>query len=65
MEDKYEDHGLSVNDAEEVASKVVEAADRLKVIHSACPGAVAEWGFELDGTSFNIRLSIPQEQQSQ
>lgn len=41
-----------------IGMKVVEMADRLRVMDAACPGAKASWGFEMDGQRFELSCSI-------
>lgn len=45
----------------EVGKKVIEMADRVKVMHALVPGAVAKWGFEIDGTAFDVAVTVRQE----
>lgn len=41
-----------------IGTKVVEMADRLQEMNAACPGAVARWGFEMDGVRFELSCVI-------
>lgn len=44
-----------------VGTKVIEMADRVKVMNAACPGAVASWGFEENGTRYMVKVTVDQE----
>lgn len=48
---------LSFADAYAIGEKIVEMADRVRSIDPAVPGAVAKWGFELDGDRFEVALT--------
>lgn len=41
-----------------IGSKVVEMADRIKVMHLACPGTHASWHFEVDGQRYRVRVDV-------
>lgn len=41
-----------------LGEKLIEMADRLKSAHAIVPGAVATYGFELDGTAFKISMTV-------
>lgn len=44
-----------------IGDKILEMADRVKVMHAACPGTVASWAFEMDGQRFAVRVSVANE----
>ena len=46
------------HDLHEIGEKIVEMADRLKVVALACPGAKATWGLDIDGTLFQITVTM-------
>jgi len=48
------DHLAGLN----VGRKVLEMADRLKVAHAVCPGAVASWGFTVDGVRYALTMRV-------
>lgn len=48
----------SLEDQDEIASKIIEMADRVKVMHSVLPGAQATWVFELDDTEYRVVVSV-------
>ena len=54
---------LDDDDAIEIGRKIVEAADRLKVMHAVMPGSVAKWAFEMDGQRFNVAITIAKDQE--
>lgn len=41
-----------------IADKVIELADRVKVISALAPGAEASWLFELDDTRFELVVRV-------
>lgn len=41
-----------------VGSKVIEMAERVLVAHKCAPGSSAAWGFEMDGTRFEVTLKV-------
>lgn len=43
---------------EYIGEKIVEMADRVKVMHAAIPGAQAKWVIEVDDISFNVVVSV-------
>ena len=48
----------------EIGEKVIEMAERLKVVHSVSPGSVASWGFEMDGARYQLTMSVGQPKQA-
>jgi len=44
--------GVGAEDLIAVGSKVIEMAEKLNF----CPGAKAEWHFEMDGQRFNVSI---------
>lgn len=48
----------SFEDQDEIASKIIEMADRVKVMHSVMPGAQATWVFELDDIEYRVVVSV-------
>ncbi len=53
---------LDDEDAIEIGRKIVEAADRLKVMHAVAPGAVAKWAFEMDDVRYEVAISVAKTQ---
>ena len=53
-----DDAPASEHDLDEVADKIIEMADRLKIVDLTCPGAVATWAFELDDIVFKVSMSV-------
>ena len=49
---------VSFHDLTEIGFQITEMADRLKPVALSCPGSVATWSFELDGTEFTVTLSL-------
>ena len=49
---------ISLDDAIAIGNKIAEMADRVKVGHSAIPGAQTTWGFEMDGTHFTVVVAV-------
>lgn len=47
-----------------IGLKVLEMAERAKVMHTVVPGAQADWRFEIDGTRFRVSLIIEDEKGS-
>jgi hypothetical protein len=47
-----------------IGLKVLEMAERAKVMHTVVPGAQANWRFEIDGTRFCVSLIIEEEKGS-
>lgn len=47
-----------------IGEKVIEMAERVKVIHSVTPGAVASWGFEMDGVRYQLTMTVGQPKQA-
>ncbi|MEA3264140.1 MAG: hypothetical protein U9R07_11735 [Pseudomonadota bacterium] len=41
-----------------IGQKVLEMADQLKVAHAVCPGAVASWGFHVDGVRYALQMRV-------
>ncbi len=41
-----------------IGAKVLEMADRLKVADAVAPGSTAAWGFEVDGTRYELRMVV-------
>lgn len=41
-----------------IGEKVIEMADRLKPADKIVPGTVATYAFELDGTEFEIKMTV-------
>lgn len=58
MSDHDDDSQVAYEDLAEIAARIIEMADRLKVMHQACPGAAANWAFELDGKRFKLRMTV-------
>lgn len=48
----------SFEDQAEIASKIIEMADRVKVMHSVMPGAQATLVFELDDIAYRVVVSV-------
>lgn len=53
-----DDEMLSWDDAFAIGSKVAEMADRVKVGHQIVPGAQAKWCFDMDGTRYNVVVTV-------
>lgn len=53
---------LSLWDAQELGFKVVEMADRVRVMDSACPGAEAKSGFKIDGVHYELVVRVSKKQ---
>lgn len=53
-----EDELNSINDEIAVGRKVIEAANRVAVMHMAISGARATWAFEIDDTRFNVTVAV-------
>lgn len=51
-----------IDGAYRIGAKVIEMADRLKPVHSACPGAIATWAFEIDEVRFKVTVAVDQSQ---
>lgn len=49
---------LSFDDAYHIGVKIAEMADRVKVGNKHTPGAQCKWVFEMDGTSYNVVVSV-------
>lgn len=49
---------LSFDDAYAIGAKVAEMADRVKVGHKILPGTQAKWGFTMDGTRFEVVVTV-------
>lgn len=58
FESDYPIHGIDDEGAIAIGSKVVEMADRLKVVSAVVPGAQVTWAFELDGTRFKVTVRV-------
>lgn len=52
---------LDDEDCITIAGKIVEMADRVRVLDLACPGAVASWAFEMDGVRYVVKVAIDQQ----
>jgi hypothetical protein len=46
------------HDMEYIGEKIVEMADRVKVMHAALPGSQAKWVIEIDNMRFNVVISV-------
>lgn len=57
MSDPF-DSDLSVDDAFNIASKIIEMADRVRKLDAAVPGARAKWFFEVDDDRFEVNLAF-------
>lgn len=44
-----------------LGQKVLEMADRLKVIEHITPGAAASYGFSIDDTRFQLTMKVKQD----
>lgn len=51
---------LDDDDAQEIGERVVSMADRVRVMHTACPGVVATWRFEMDGIRYRVSVGVDQ-----
>lgn len=49
---------LSFDDAYNIASKIIEMADRVKAANAAVPGVEAKWFFESEDTRFKVVLRV-------
>lgn len=49
---------VSLCDVYDIGEKIVEMADRVRSLHRVVPGSVAKWGFELDGTRFEVAVNV-------
>jgi len=49
---------LSFEDAYEIASKVVDMAERVREIDKITPGARATWGMEMDGAKYRVIVEV-------
>lgn len=47
---------LSSDDAMKIGLKIVEMADRVRVITAVVPKAEAAWVFEMDGVSYRVTV---------
>lgn len=47
---------LSPSDAQDIADKVVDMADRVRIAHAITPGAAAVSGFSLDGVEYVLTV---------
>lgn len=56
--DIADDAGLHPDDAWEIASKIVEMAERVKVANKVVPGAQASWGVEIEGVVYRVVVSV-------
>lgn len=48
-----------------LGSRVVEMADRLKVMASACPGTAASWAFEMEGQRFKLSMTLDHQEKAE
>ena len=58
---EHEDYDAEVDDFEaagEIGAKVIEMADRVKVVHAACPGSQAKWFFTIDDQRFEVTVKV-------
>lgn len=57
------------HDMEFIGEKIVEMADRVKVMHAAIPGAQAKWVIEMDDVRYRVVVTVdapaPEEQQQE
>ncbi|KKX29199.1 hypothetical protein [Rhizobium sp. LC145] len=49
---------VGFDDIQAIGEKIVEMADRVKVVHAAMPGAQAAWAFEMDGTRYRVVVTV-------
>ena len=42
----------------DLGKKIVEMADRARVMNMAAPGASARWHFEMDDVRYRVQLSV-------
>ena len=49
---------LSFDDAYHIGAKIAEMADRVKIGNMHTPGAQCKWVFEMDGTSYEVVVSV-------
>ncbi|ORE93224.1 hypothetical protein [Aurantimonas sp. 22II-16-19i] len=57
MSDPF-DSDLSVDDAFNIAGKIVEMAERVRKLDVAVPGARAKWFFEVDDDRFEVNVAF-------
>lgn len=57
-----EDGILSWEDGFKIGCRIAEMADRVKVGHRILPGSQAKWFFDMDGTKFEVVVSVAKEQ---
>lgn len=46
------------HDMEYIGEKIVEMADRVKVMHAAIPGAQAKWVIEMDDVRYRVVVTV-------
>jgi phosphoribosyl-ATP pyrophosphohydrolase len=46
------------HDMEYIGEKIVEMADRVKVMHAAIPGAQAKWIIEMDDVRYQVLVTV-------
>lgn len=55
--DRAED-AVGYDAAADIGFKVVEMADRVKVLHIVIPGARASWAFEMDDIRYRVVVTV-------
>jgi hypothetical protein len=56
--DDFDDGLVSFSDAADIGFKVAEMAERVRRLHVAVPGAVANWCFEADDVRFAVTVKV-------
>lgn len=49
---------VGIGDLATLGQKLVEMCDRVARIDPVVPGAVAKWGFDIDGKSFEVAVKV-------
>lgn len=49
---------VDFDDAARIGFKVVEMADRVRVVDKVTPGAQAKWGFEIDDIAYDVVITV-------
>lgn len=49
---------LGMDDAAAIGFRIVDMADRAKVIAALAPGAQAKWRFEMDGVGYDVAVTV-------
>lgn len=55
---------LSMDDAYAIGEKVMEMADRVKAVNPAVPGVRATWFLTVDGTRFEMVMTVASSQET-